>query len=133
MNDSQSRLRAIVVDDETFIRQVLTRMLERLGLEVVAVAENGGPVVELYSTHRPDLVVMDIAMPEIDGLTTLGRLREQHPNARVLICTSFSSRQYAVQAEGLGAAGFLNKPFDLAQIRAKLESLFPGRMTVPGH
>lgn len=132
MSDPENRLRAIVVDDETFIRQVFTRMLERLGVEVVAVAENGEPVVELYTRHRPDLVVMDIAMPEIDGLTTLGRLRELHPDARVLICTSFSSHTYTEQARDLGAAGFLNKPFDLATIRSKLEALFPGRFVAPG-
>lgn len=132
MNESAPRLRVIVVDDETFIRQVLTRMLERLGLEVVAVAESGAGVLELYEAHAPDLVVMDIAMPEIDGLTTLGRLRERHPQARVVICTSFSSDKYTRQAAELGAAGFLNKPFDLATIRSKLEALFPGRFTVPG-
>lgn len=132
MSESPERLRAIVVDDETFIRQVFTRMLERLGLEVVAVAENGEPVLELYARHRPDLVVMDIAMPEIDGLTTLGRLRERFPEARVLICTSFSSQTYTEQARELGAAGFLNKPFDLAAIRSRLEALFPGRFVAPG-
>ena len=131
MPDPEKNLTAIVVDDEAFIRQVLTRMLEQLGLEVVAVAENGQPVLELYGRHHPDLVVMDIAMPHIDGLTTLGHLREAHPEACVLICTSFSSRQYTVQAERLGAAGILNKPFDRARIRAKLEGLFPGRFVAP--
>lgn len=132
MSEPEPKLRAIVVDDEAFIRQVLTRMLEQLGLEVVAVAENGEPVLDLYAEHLPDLVVMDIAMPGTDGLTSLGRLREAHPEASVIICTSFSSRQYIVQAERLGAAGILNKPFDRARIRAKLERIFPGRFTAPG-
>jgi len=131
MTNPESKLRAIVVDDEAFIRQVLTRMLERLGLDVVAVADSGGPVVDLYGEHLPDLVVMDIAMPESDGLTTLGRLRETYPDARVVICTSFSGNQYPTDAERLGAAGFLNKPFDLAGIRSKLDTLFPGRLTTP--
>ena len=132
MSERETKLRAIVVDDEAFIRQVLTRMLEQLGLEVVAVAENGAPVLALYAEYLPDLVVMDIAMPEIDGLTTLGRLRDAYPAACVIICTSFSSRQYVVQAERLGAAGILNKPFDRARIRAKLEGIFPGRFAAPG-
>lgn len=89
-------------------------------------------MVDLYAEHRPDLVVMDIAMPQIDGLTTLGNLRQKYPEACVVICTSFSSRQYSDQARDLGAAAFLNKPFDVAQIRAKLDALFPGRLTVPG-
>jgi len=121
-------VRALVVDDEAFIRQILTRILDRLGIEVVGVASSGDPVVALYQEHRPDLVIMDIAMPGTDGLTCLGRLREADPEARVLICTSFSSRQYTVEAERLGAAGFLNKPFDANRIRAKLEELCPGRI-----
>ena len=132
MSAPESKLRAIVVDDEAFIRQVLTRMLEQLGLDVVAVAENGEPVLELYAEHLPDLVVMDIAMTRTDGLTSLGRLREAYPAACVIICTSFSSQQYIEQAERLGAAGILNKPFDRARIRAKLEGIFPGRFAAPG-
>jgi two-component system chemotaxis response regulator CheY len=131
MTRDPGKLTAIVVDDEAFIRQVLMRMLERIGLDVVAVADSGGPVIDLYEEHRPDVVVMDIAMPEIDGLTTLGRLREDHPDARVIICTSFSSRKYLDEAEQLGAAGFLNKPFDMNGIRSTLDRLFPGRLPAP--
>ena len=128
MTSAEPKLRAIVVDDEAFIRQVLTRMLERLGFSVVAVAGSGAPVVDLYADLRPDLVVMDIAMPEVDGLTALGRLKQLHPEAAVVICTSFSSPKYATEARRLGAAAFLNKPFDLAGIRSTLDELFPGRL-----
>jgi two-component system chemotaxis response regulator CheY len=131
MDDDQGRLRAIIVDDEAFIRQVLSRILERLGLEVVAVADRGATVPDLYAQHRPDVVIMDIAMPEVDGLTTLGRLRELDPEATVVICTSFSSRKYLDEAQALGAAGFLNKPFDMGGIRSTLDQLFPGRMSAP--
>ena len=89
MTSAEPKLRAIVVDDEAFIRQVLARMLERLGFSVVAVAGSG---------------------------------------ATVVICTSFSSPQYAIEARRLGAAAFLNKPFDLAGIRSTLDELFPGRL-----
>lgn len=129
--EHQGRLRAIVVDDEAFIRQVLTRILDRIGVDVVAVADRGEPVVDLYTEHRPDVVLMDIAMPEVDGLTTLGRLREAHPDAQVVICTSFSSRKYLDEAEELGAAGFLNKPFAMQGIRSTLDQLFPGRLPAP--
>jgi len=131
MNDGQGIIRAIVVDDEAFIRQVLTRILDRIGVEVVGVADSGTPVVGLYAAHRPDVVIMDIAMPDVDGLTTLGRLRENYPEARVVICTSFSSRKYLDEARALGAAGFLNKPFDMRGIRSTLDQLFPGRLPAP--
>jgi two-component system chemotaxis response regulator CheY len=131
MSSAEPKLRAVVVDDEAFIRQVLTRMLEKLGFAVVAVAGSGAPVLDLYADLLPDLVVMDIAMPEVDGLTTLGRLKQEHPEATVVICTSFTSPQYATKAERLGAAAFLNKPFDLAGIRSTLEALFPGRLGLP--
>jgi two-component system chemotaxis response regulator CheY len=131
MNQVQDTLRVIIVDDEAFIRQVLSRILERLGLEVVAVADRGATVVDLYAEHRPDVVIMDIAMPEVDGLTTLGHLREFDPEAKVVICTSFSSRKYLDEAESLGAAAFLNKPFDMGGIRSTLDELFPGRLPSP--
>ena len=131
MDHDQGRPRAIIVDDEAFIRQVLSRILERLGIEVVAVADRGATVPALYAEHAPDVVIMDIAMPEVDGLTTLGRLREMDPGAVVVICTSFSSRKYLDEAEQLGAAGFLNKPFDMGGIRSTLDQLFPGRLSSP--
>ena len=123
MADNSARIRAIIADDEAFIRQVLLKMLERLGVEVVAVADNGRKVLDLYAELKPDIVILDIAMPEMDGLETLRQLLDTDPEAKVLMCTSFSSKQYVVEAVKVGAKGYLNKPFDLEKIREKINKI----------
>lgn len=119
----EGRIRAVIADDEAFIRQVLLKMLERLDVEVVGVAENGRQALDLYLQHHPDIVILDIAMPEMDGLETLRQLLARDPEARVLMCTSFSSKQYVVEAVKIGAKGYLNKPFDLDKIREKISKI----------
>ena len=121
--DTQKPIRALIADDEAFIRQVLLKMLERLEVEVVAVAENGQQAVDLYAEHRPDLAILDIAMPEMDGLVALKEILAIDAEARVLMCTSFSSKQYVVEAVKLGAKGYLNKPFDLDKIRERITKI----------
>lgn len=116
----EGAIRAVIADDEAFIRQVLLKMLERLGIEVVGVAENGKRAVELFVETKPDIVILDIAMPEKDGLQALREILDKDPAARVLMCTSFSSKQYVVEAVKVGAKGYLNKPFDLEKIREKI-------------
>ncbi len=123
MQSSNPAIRALIADDEAFIRQVLEKMLVRLGVDVVASAENGRQAIELYQQHQPDIVILDIAMPEMDGLETLSALLEKDPEARVLMCTSFSSKQYVVEAVKIGAKGYLNKPFDLEKIREKISKI----------
>jgi len=124
-NDKSQKIRAIIADDEAFIRQVLLKMLERLGVEVVGVAENGREAVDLYRKHRPDLAILDIAMPVMDGLEATKSILSADPNATILMCTSFSSKQYVVEALQQGAKGYLNKPFDLNKIREQISSVCP--------
>jgi two-component system chemotaxis response regulator CheY len=123
MSTPEAPIRAVIADDEAFIRQVLEKMLVRLGIEVVGSAENGSQVLQMYEELRPDIVILDIAMPEMDGLETLRALLGRHPEARVLMCTSFSSKQYVVEAVKIGAKGYLNKPFDLEKIREKISKI----------
>lgn len=121
--NSSAGIRAVIADDEAFIRQVLLKMLERLGVEVVGVAENGKIAVDLFQETKPDIVILDIAMPEMDGLEALRKILALDPEARVLMCTSFSSKQYVVEAVKVGAKGYLNKPFDLDKIREKISKI----------
>ncbi len=117
--------RVVVVDDERFIRLILSRMLAELGLEVVGQAGDGQQALALCADLDPDLVTLDIAMPGMDGLETLRRLVASHPGCRVLMSTSFADRRFVAEAVRLGARGYLTKPFDLARIRAKLDQIFP--------
>jgi two-component system chemotaxis response regulator CheY len=121
--NSGKHIRALVADDEQFIRQILVKMLERLGIEVVATASNGQEAIDLYKQVAPDVAILDIAMPQKDGLQAVREIVEHDPRAKVLICTSFSSKQYIVEAVRLGAKGYLSKPFDLSRIRDKITKL----------
>lgn len=116
--------RVLIVDDERFIRAILTRMLGELGLEVVGAAATGGEAVELCAALRPDLVTLDIAMPGMDGLEALEIILRDAPGVRVLMSSSFGDRHYVAEAVRRGARGYLTKPFDLASIREKLVRLF---------
>lgn len=123
--DTPGAIRAVIADDEAFIRQVLGKMLERIGIEVIGVAENGEEAVRQFKALGPDLVIMDIAMPLMDGLEATKAILAHDEDAKILMCTSFSSRQYVVEAVKLGAKGYLNKPFDLEKIREKISSVCP--------
>lgn len=122
--------RVLVVDDERFIRTLLSRMLAELGLEVVGTAGDGQEAVALCAELRPDLVTLDIAMPGMDGLTALNAILAENPGVAVVMSTSFGDKKYIAEAVRAGARGFLVKPFDLARIREKLEQIFPAPAAV---
>jgi two-component system chemotaxis response regulator CheY len=117
---SDRAVRAVIADDEAFIRQVLTKLLTHLGVEVVGAAENGQEAVELYKSLEPDIAIMDIAMPVMDGLTAVRQIVAHDASARIIMCTGFSNKRHMVEAVRAGARGYLNKPFDLAKLREKL-------------
>jgi two-component system chemotaxis response regulator CheY len=118
-------LRTLVVDDEKFIRVLLTRMLQELGVEVVATAASGAEAVRLCRELRPDLVTLDIAMPDGDGLSALREICAFDPGITVLMSTAFDDTRHVAEALRAGARGYLVKPFDVAGIHGKLTQLFP--------
>lgn len=118
----------VVVDDVHDLRSLWTLMLERdARFDVVAEAANGRSGVAAAEQHQPDLVLLDIAMPVMDGLQALSLIRDQSPRSRVVMLSSFSrdSRQ-AAQAMALGAHGFLRKGLPRADLLAKLETILRG-------
>lgn len=116
--------RVLVVDDEKFIRVILCRMLAELGLEVVGSAGNGREAVEKCAALTPDIVTLDISMPEMDGMEALRAIVACQPGVRVLMSSSFSDKRVVAEAVRSGARGYLTKPFDLASIREKLDLIY---------
>jgi DNA-binding NarL/FixJ family response regulator len=113
----------LVVDDHSMVRAGLQQLLSSAGdIEVVGSAANGAEAVELAALVRPDVVLMDLQMPVMDGVAATGALRQAHPDAAVVIVTSFSDRDRIVGAIDAGAVGYLLKdasPDDvLAGVRA---------------
>lgn len=120
-NTAQSvRPTLVVCDDEELIRWSLCQHLEGLGYPCVAV-ENGEQCVEAVRKHAPGLVLMDLKMPVMDGMTALRALREGGSDVPVVVLTAHGGVESAVQATRLGATAYLSKPFDLREITLTVE------------
>ena len=107
--------RILVVDDEESVRKMLSVVLEKEGFDVIC-AGNGREALEAFRTQSPDIVIMDIRMPEMDGLQALEEICKQDKNATVILMTAYAAVDTAVQAMKLGAFDYVIKPFDLDEI-----------------
>jgi DNA-binding NarL/FixJ family response regulator len=103
-------IRVLLVDDQKLMREGLRVLLElEPGLDVVAEAGDGQAALEAYAAHQPDVVLMDIRMPGMDGVEATWRLRERWPRARVIILTTFDDDEYVFEGLRAGALGYLLK------------------------
>jgi two-component system chemotaxis response regulator CheY len=112
--------RLLVIDDATIMRMRIAGIAREAGWEVVAEATNGREGLARYAEHRPDLVTLDIVMPELDGVETLRELRSTVPDARVVMVSAVDQRAKLRECLALGALDFVVKPFD----KERLMSLF---------
>lgn len=103
--------RVLIVDDATFMRMSLKSMLERNGFEVVGEASNGAIGVQKYIELKPDVVTMDITMPEMDGIDALKEMKRIDPNAKIVILSAMGQEKFIREAVMLGAKSFIVKPF----------------------
>jgi two-component system chemotaxis response regulator CheY len=116
----------MVVDDSMVFRNRIARLAADPRLprvQLVAMAENGEEAIAQARHHRPDLVTMDLTMPRMDGPACLEVLREQLPEARILVVSALSDRATALKALAKGAHGFLLKPFSDDQMVQSLQEL----------
>ena len=109
------KTRVVVAEDEAIIRLDLKEMLEEEGFDVVGEAADGEAAVRLVKEHSPDLVIMDIKMPGLDGLSAAERITEEAATA-ILILTAFSQRDLVSRAAEAGALGYLVKPFQKSDL-----------------
>ena len=105
----------LVVDDAQFMRLRCARLLTEQGYEV-AEAQNGREAVEVYQQTRPDAVLMDITMPEMDGLAALRQIKQLDPNARVAMLTALGQQGIVLEAVKAGARDFIVKPFEAERV-----------------
>jgi two-component system chemotaxis response regulator CheY len=103
--------RILITDDALFMRVTLKNILTQNGYEVVGEAANGVESVELYKSLKPDVVTMDITMPEMDGLQALKAIMAHDPSANVVMCTAMGQKSMVVDAIQAGAKDFIVKPF----------------------
>ena len=106
----------LIVDDALFMRMMIKDILSKDGFEVVGEAENGVEAVKKYAELRPDLVTMDIVMPEMDGIEAVRNILKIDPRARVLMCSAMGQQPLVVEALEAGAKDFIIKPFQPAKV-----------------
>ena len=105
----------LVIDDSPLIRAQLKQLFTRMDCQVVAEAGSGDQLLSLYEQHRPTLVTLDIVMPGKDGVTALLELMSAHPEARVVMCTSLTTRDKILACQRAGVVQYLLKPFELGR------------------
>ncbi len=116
-------MRLLIVDDSSVMRRTIEKNLTDYDLEIIGMAANGSEAIELVEREKPDVITLDITMPEMDGITCLENIMKIHPSAKVMIITALSDKLTGLTALDKGARGFLYKPVnsnDLARAFDKL-------------
>ncbi|GIW51328.1 MAG: chemotaxis protein CheY [Gemmatimonadales bacterium] len=106
----------LVCDDAMFMRSMLRDILTQAGFEVVGEAATGTEAVERYKQLRPDLVTMDIVMPDLDGIEAVRRIVDFDPSARILMCSALGQQALVIEAIRAGAKDFVVKPFQPSRV-----------------
>jgi DNA-binding NarL/FixJ family response regulator len=119
-------VRVLVADDDAFARRMIRDALERADLAVVAEAQNGHDAVRLCLRYRPDVVVMDVVMPEIDGIAATRRIVKELPRQRVVMLTSTDEQEMGFLGLRAGAVGFLSKEIDIDSLPRALRAAVAG-------
>ena len=117
----------LIADDQTLFREGVAKLLDGVeGLHVVALAEDGARAVELARLHEPDVVLMDIAMPKLDGIGATRAIRTERPATRVLILTIFDSDHYLIQGLQAGANGYILKDATRDELVRAIQAVHAG-------
>ena len=109
-------IRVLVVDDAAFMRMMVKDILSKNGYEVVGEAENGMKAVEKFNELRPDLVTMDITMPEMDGISAVKAIKKIDPKAKIVMCSAMGQQSMVIEAIQAGARDFIVKPFQADRV-----------------
>ena len=106
----------LISDDAAFMRMMIKDILTKNGYNVVGEAENGARAVEKYNELKPDLVLMDITMPEMDGIQALKKIKENDPSALVIMCSAMGQQAMVIESIQAGAKDFIVKPFQADRV-----------------
>ncbi|SFH51683.1 two-component system, chemotaxis family, response regulator CheY [Pisciglobus halotolerans] len=115
--------KVLIVDDAAFMRMKLKDILEKNGYSVVAEAENGADAIEKYKAEQPDIVTMDITMPEMDGVEALKGIKAVDAGAKVVMCSAMGQQSMVMDAIRAGALDFIVKPFDSSRVIQALDKV----------
>ncbi|RCW70706.1 response regulator [Saliterribacillus persicus] len=106
----------LIVDDAAFMRMMIKDILTKNGYDVVGEAQDGAQAVEKYQELTPDLVTMDITMPEMDGITALKEIKKINGDAKIIMCSAMGQQAMVIDAIQAGAKDFIVKPFQADRV-----------------
>jgi len=106
----------LIVDDAAFMRMMIKDVLTKNGFEVIGEAENGAKAIEKYKELNPNLTIMDITMPEIDGIQALKEIKKIDPSAKIIMCSAMGQQAMVIEAIQAGAKDFIVKPFQADRV-----------------
>ena len=113
----------LICDDAAFMRMMIKDILTKNGYNIAGEAENGAKAVEKYNELKPDLVLMDITMPEMDGIEALKKIKAGDPNAMVIMCSAMGQQAMVIEAIQSGAKNFIVKPFKADKVIEEIRKL----------
>lgn len=125
-------VRIVIADDEALTRLDVREILQGAGYEVAGEAEDGLDAVDLCSAEKPDLVLLDVKMPIVDGLTAAAMIHEEHPEIALVMMTAYSDRQFIADAAASGAAGYIVKPVTEKSLIPTIEIALSRRAEITG-
>lgn len=108
--------KVLIVDDAAFMRMMIKDILEKNGYDVIGEASNGLVAVDLYKKEKPDVVTMDITMPDMDGIEAVKQIRTFDPNAKIIMCSAMGQQSMVMDAIKSGAKDFIVKPFQADRV-----------------
>ena len=117
-------MKVLLVDDSAFVRMSLKKILDdmALGFEYIE-AGDGEDAIEKYKIYSPDLVIMDITMPKMDGITAVGRIKEIDDNAKIIMCSSMGYQEKVLDAITAGAKDFIIKPYEAVKVAKSVKAV----------
>ena len=113
----------MLVDDAAFMRMMVKNTLSKSGYDNFVEAQDGAEAVKKYDAENPDMVFMDITMPNMDGLQALKKIKENHPDAKIVMCTAMGQQAMVLEAIQSGAADFIVKPFEAERVVATAQKV----------
>ena len=116
-------VRVLVVDDAAFMRMVVKKELETAGFTIAGEASSGKQAVEKYKETMPDVVTMDITMPEMDGVQAVKKIKELDPNAKIIMCSAMGQQAMVLEAIQAGAKDFIVKPFKPGSLKERVSKV----------
>lgn len=125
-------IRIIIADDQPLMRDGLKTVLElEKDFEVAGIAKNGYEAIQMADNLKPDVILMDIRMPELDGVESVKAIKEKHPDVKVLMLTTFNDEDYIIQALAAGASGYLLKDIEVDSLVGSIRNACSNNLVLP--